>query len=298
MLALEARLQMPAQTEEVAEALEEGVVLRDGAMLTKATATRFGGVLLECVRVQFEAVARGGPWTATPLGGTQFALESDAIIVAIGQDPDLGPFTPRLHADRGLLRADRSQATSAERVYAGGDVASMARFVTEAIGMGKRAAAEIDRMLRGAAHRDGGKRAASGAGGNGGTPDNGRTADNGRDGETEPIVSPRAINMFYHPRQARAIEARRAVAERLDCDAEVQLGFDLERALAETRRCFSCGTCTHCDNCVRYCPDLAVQRRNDGAGGGYIVLADYCKGCGICVHECPTGSMKMVEEQR
>jgi Pyruvate/2-oxoacid:ferredoxin oxidoreductase delta subunit len=88
-----------------------------------------------------------------------------------------------------------------------------------------------------------------------------------------------------------------SAAERIEGDAEVQLGFDLEQALAETVRCFSCGTCTHCDNCVRYCPDLAVQRAN-GDGGGYVVLADYCKGCGICVRECPTGSMKMIEEAR
>jgi Pyruvate/2-oxoacid:ferredoxin oxidoreductase delta subunit len=32
------------------------------------------------------------------------------------------------------------------------------------------------------------------------------------------------------------------------------------------------------------------------ADGGYVVLTDYCKGCGICVKECPTGSMKMIEE--
>ncbi len=74
----------------------------------------------------------------------------------------------------------------------------------------------------------------------------------------------------------------------------MQLGLDIERALAETVRCFSCGTCTHCDNCVNYCPDMAVQR----AGDGYVVLTDYCKGCGLCVKECPTGSMKMLEELR
>jgi len=74
----------------------------------------------------------------------------------------------------------------------------------------------------------------------------------------------------------------------------VQLGFDLEGALAETARCFSCGTCIQCDNCVVYCPDLAVKREGDG----YVVLTDFCKGCGICVKECPTGSMKMTEEDR
>ena len=39
---------------------------------------------------------------------------------------------------------------------------------------------------------------------------------------------------------------------------------------------------------------MAVKR----AGAGYLVLTDYCKGCGVCVKECPTGSMKMQEELR
>ena len=68
----------------------------------------------------------------------------------------------------------------------------------------------------------------------------------------------------------------------------------LKYGAGDVSACFSCGTCTHCDNCVTYCPDLAVQP----FGGGYRVLTDYCKGCGLCVKECPSGSMKMVEELR
>ena len=74
----------------------------------------------------------------------------------------------------------------------------------------------------------------------------------------------------------------------------MQLGLDVEQALAEAARCFSCGTCIHCDTCVVVCPDLAVER----ADGGYRVLGDYCKGCGLCVKECPAGAMDMVEEAR
>jgi Pyruvate/2-oxoacid:ferredoxin oxidoreductase delta subunit len=45
---------------------------------------------------------------------------------------------------------------------------------------------------------------------------------------------------------------------------------------------------------VTVCPDLAVRRTE----GGYEVLGDWCKGCGLCVRECPSGSMRMVEERR
>jgi len=65
------------------------------------------------------------------------------------------------------------------------------------------------------------------------------------------------------------------MVRRLASGAEVQLGLELEQALQEGERCFSCGTCIHCDNCVVYCPDLAVRRDGDG----YVVLTDYCKGC-------------------
>ena len=87
-------------------------------------------------------------------------------------------------------------------MYAGGDVASMARFVTEAIGMGKRAAREIDRVLRGNAR-----------GVDGGGDDAGAEVD------AEPVVELAAINTFYYPRQARAVEQRLPAAKRLASDA-------------------------------------------------------------------------------
>jgi NADPH-dependent glutamate synthase beta subunit-like oxidoreductase/Pyruvate/2-oxoacid:ferredoxin oxidoreductase delta subunit len=269
ILALESRAQMPAQHEEVAEALEEGIALRDGAMLTAVREQGSAGQRLDCVRVRFEPGALRGQFTVTPLAGSEFTLDADAVMPSIGQDPDLTPLEGTLAADGALLKVGSGQATSAERVYAGGDMASMARFVTEAVGMGKRAAWAIDRALGG----------------------------NGHDvaaAEGEAVVPLGAIAGYYYPKQPRTAEARLDVAQRLAADVEVQLGLAAEQALAEGQRCFSCGTCILCDNCVVYCPDLAVKRVDDG----YDVLTDYCKGCGVCVKECPTGSMKMVEEAR
>ena len=277
IVALEGASQLPAQREEVAEAIEEGVALIDGAMLTGVVDTGTAGLAFECVRVRFEAGAQRGQFTVTPVADSHFSLVADAIITAIGQSPDLAPLRPAFKADGALLEVDEYQATSVEGVYAGGDVASMARFVTEAIGMGKRAAREIDRTLRGSVQRADRNDHAAGASAN-----------------AEPIVEFSAINEFYYPRQARAPEHRLDAAQRLASVAEVQIGFEVEQALAESERCFSCGTCIQCDNCVHYCPDLAVKRE----ASGYVVLTDYCKGCGICVKECPTGSMKMIEEAR
>ena len=276
ILALESVSQLPAQREEIEEALEEGIALVDGAMLTAAAEGDRGGLVLTCVNVRFERGAERGQFTVTPIVASEFSLAADALIPSIGQDPDLAPVHGVLEADGALLKVDRQQATSLEHVYAGGDVASMARFVTEAIGMGRRAACEIDLALRQSAEVSTEVSADVCA------------------TEPEPIVDLAAINTHYHPRRARTIERRLEIARRFDTADEVQIGFDVEEALAETARCFSCGTCILCDNCVDYCPDLAVKREADG----YVVLADYCKGCGLCVKECPTGSMKMVEELR
>ncbi|HET9762224.1 MAG TPA: FAD-dependent oxidoreductase, partial [Casimicrobiaceae bacterium] len=123
ILALESRAQMPAQREEVSEALEEGVRLVDGAMLARAVEHGRSGLALDCVRVQFEAGAARGQFTVTPVPGSEFGLDADAVVPAIGQDPDLAPLSA-LAADGKLLAADERQATSVERVYAGGDAAS------------------------------------------------------------------------------------------------------------------------------------------------------------------------------
>lgn len=268
ILALEPEARLPAQREEVIEAREERIELVDAAMLESVQADTGGALRLRCVRVHFEAGPVRGQFSVTPVPGSEFTLEADAIVASIGQDPELAPVQALLETDGTVLRTDPRQATSVEGVFAGGDVASNARFVTEAIGMGKRAAQQIDARLRGGA-------SAPTAG-------------------TEPVVSLDAINTFYHPKAPRAPERRLAPGPRLESGIEVQLGLDPGAALAESARCFSCGNCILCDNCFHYCPDLAIKR----VPGGYEVATDYCKGCGACVRECPTGSMVMREEIR
>ena len=133
--------------------------------------------------------------------------------------------------------------------------------------MGKRAAIDMDRALRG------GDRA-----------------------EAPALVPPGLdeIATWYHPKRRRAEPGRLPVEQRLANGDEVQLALSPEEVQSEAARCFSCGSCTSCDNCFQFCPDLAVTHGVEG----YAVLADYCKGCGLCVRECPTGSMVLREELR
>lgn len=275
LLALEQRAQLPAQAEEVVEALEEGIVLIDGARLEGVVDAGLDGLAIHCTKVALVAGAERGQFTITPIEGSSFSLSADAIVTCIGQDPDLAVLGDGFATVGGLLQTDAQLATSMPGVFAGGDMASMARFVTEAVGMGQRAAHAIAGELR---QRQGGITPA---------PAHALYDD-------EPLVDLPAISTHYHPQRARAQTPRTDAHERLRRDAEVQLGLELEQALAESERCFSCGTCINCDNCVVYCPDMAVNR----VGNDYVVLTDYCKGCGLCVKECPTGAMKMQEELR
>ncbi len=266
VLALESRAQMPAQREEVDEALEEGITLLDGAMLDELRSDG-ASLSLHCGRVSFVSGAVRGEFRLEPIPHSGFTLRADAVLTSIGQDPDLAPFGDTLQRRGALVEADAKTQAAAAAVWAGGDVASLARFVTEAIGMGKRAALAIDRHL---------------AGGDAAAADEG------------PAVPLSGIATWYHDPAARAHAPLAPVEARLHSSTEVQLGLDIEQVLAEGARCFSCGSCIDCDNCVAVCPDMAVKR----VGSGYEVLADYCKGCGLCVRECPTGSMTMVEERR
>jgi NADPH-dependent glutamate synthase beta subunit-like oxidoreductase/Pyruvate/2-oxoacid:ferredoxin oxidoreductase delta subunit len=265
VLALEPEGRLPAQHVEVEEAIEEGVRFVCGAMLRTAQSGA-AGLTLQCLRVEFKPGAKRGEFSVTPIEGSDFTLDADAVVPSIGQDADVARWGALLQAQGRLLGTDAAWRTSAEGIFAGGDVASMDRFVTQAVGMGKQAALEIARYVAGEAAGEG---FAVGA--------------------TVPFKD---INTHYYPEAQRHEPQTVALDERLQGFGEVQRALSAQEALAESQRCFSCGTCTHCDNCFFYCPDIAIEK----TATGYAVKYDYCKGCGLCVEECPTGSVTMHAE--
>ena len=265
VLALESDARLPAQAAEVAQAREEGVEFVTGAMM-QSVRPGGDGLTLTCIRVDFRPGAVRGEFSVDPVAGSEFTLTGDTIIPSIGQDADLARWDGLLEGNGPVLRATPDWRGTAEGIFVGGDVASMDRFVTAAIGMGKQAAAAIIRHI---------------------------------DPLNAPEIQPDApetgfdrINTAYHPPASRRRAEDAPLAARLGDFREVQQPLDADAALAEAGRCFSCGTCTFCDNCYFYCPDMAIIRHGDS----YEVNADYCKGCGLCVAECPTGAIRMYEE--
>ncbi len=267
VLALEPEAMLPAQRAEVIEATEEGIEFVTGAMMQSAEPGT-DGLRIRCTRVDFKRGTTRGAFNITPVEDSEFTLTADAIIPSIGQDADLSRWQDLLAGDGPVLKADASWHTGLDGVFTGGDVASMDRFVTQAIGMGKEAARSILVYI---------------------APDVG-AADAPAD---DPEAGFSVINTAYHPLAERNKPQNADVTARLGNFKEVQQSLDQSQAMTEASRCFSCGTCTYCDNCYFYCPDMAITKLD---GGGYEIKSDYCKGCGLCVAECPTGAIRMQED--
>jgi NADPH-dependent glutamate synthase beta subunit-like oxidoreductase len=78
----------------------------------------------------------------------------------------------------------------------------------------------------------------------------------------------------------------------LDTFDEVISGFDESQMIKEASRCFNCGICNDCDTCRIFCPEMAIQWDQNSRH----ILMDYCKGCGICIAECPRDAMNLEVE--
>jgi len=265
VLSLEPQDKLPAQQIEVDEAIEEAIEFVGGAMVQSVDESA-DGLTLNCIKVDFQPGETRGAFTVNPIAGSEFIIMSDAIIPSIGQDADLARWVELLEGGGPVVRTDKQWQTTARGVFAGGDVASMDRFVTQAIGMGKHAAEAIGRYVN--------------------------SNHVGAAALTNPEVPYSEINTHYYPAVDRHLQVNAEIAARLQNFQEVQTGLGQDDATAEAGRCFSCGTCIYCDNCYLYCPDMAITKLERG----YDVKTDYCKGCGLCVAECPTGSISMRDE--
>jgi NADPH-dependent glutamate synthase beta subunit-like oxidoreductase len=283
MLTLEPEAELPCQEEEVVESKEEGITLINAAMLQSVTDNGEQGLLLNCIKIEFTPGEERGQFSIEAIEGSEFTLEADSIVSSIGQDPDLTELGKLVDSNGALIKINEQQRTSIDGLFAGGDAASMERFVTHAFGMGKDVAREIDHYLYPDIAVDNKKRINR-------YLQEERTA---RSRDSSADVNMDAINTYYYDNLARENQLTVSVEERLKNFNETQLNFSVDTALKEVERCFSCGNCIFCDNCVYYCPDMAITKTEHG----YEVNDNFCKGCGLCVNECPTGSIKMFEDK-
>lgn len=253
------RERMPAHDDEVREAAEEGV-----AMKWLSTIAHADGGKITIERMELDA-------TGFPRPTGEFEeLAADSVVLALGQQADLSLLDglPEIETEDGVVTVGPDLMTGRPGVFAGGDMVPAERTVTVAIGHGKEAARHIDAWLRGTAYAP----------------------------PPEPaLASFELLNTWYYADAPATERPRLDAARRVSTFDEVQGGLDEDNALFEARRCMSCGNCFECDNCFGICPDNAVIKL--GPGNGFAIDYDYCKGCGLCVAECPSGSIRMEPER-
>jgi 2-oxoacid:acceptor oxidoreductase delta subunit (pyruvate/2-ketoisovalerate family) len=254
------RERMPAHDFEVEEALQEGVMVK--WLSTIKQAGDGGALTIEKMILD----AKGNP---QPTGEFE-TLEADSLVLALGQDVDLSLLdnVPGLTVSDGVVQVDpATMMTGHPGLFAGGDMVPAERNVTVAVGHGKKAARHIDAWLRGSQLAATPKHAAA---------------------------TFERLNPWYYSDAPKTLRPLLDLARRTSSFDEVQGGLSADNALFEARRCLSCGNCFECDNCYGVCPDNAVIKL--GPGKRFEFNYDYCKGCGICVAECPCGAIDMVKE--
>ena len=176
--------------------------------------------------------------------------------------------------ERGTIKIDQFGRIGNTNFFAAGDVVQLGSgqplMVVNAVGDGKRVAFNLDKVLRN-------------------IPLEPRTV------PIDVIVDLNRMNMTYFPHFPRVKQAMLAPMARRSTQQEVILAYTEEQASEEASRCFSCGTCNACDNCYLVCPEPCIVR-SVRSNGLYKILVDYCKGCRVCIEECPTGCLEGVPE--
>ncbi len=259
------RTEMPAITEEIEEALEEGIRLNELVMPMRFQRDGLGTVLT-CQRMRLGEPDESGRPRPVPDAGedAHFDLRCDRVILALGQTSNVAILPEGSQISSGGVLLGLSGAP----IFAGGDFATNEGTVADAIGSGRRGAWHIHRTL---------------------------TDEDLFPAPKEPVATPEVITMHLFGRAPSHHSVMLPAADRRHTFKEVRLGLadgpDRHPAVAEAQRCFSCGVCNECDRCIDYCPEGIVLRDGDGYRFDY----GYCKGCGICSSQCPRGVIYMSE---
>jgi NADPH-dependent glutamate synthase beta subunit-like oxidoreductase len=242
------RAEMPASQEEL-EALEaEGIKIILLANPTKILGSPENRVeKLECVRMELGPPDESGRRSPVPVEGSEFILDVDTVIPAIGQASDLrflegsGVDTPKGR----VISTSEDCRTTVEGIFAGGDVATGPATVIEAIAAGKRAALAIHEYLSGEKEQD-------------------FKVESEIDLEEYEEREKLKLSKIYFPyknieQRERAKMPELPVEERIRTFDEVELGYNEQLAIEEANRCLSCRKCIGCGICAEICPKDAIE---------------------------------------
>lgn len=257
--------EMPAFKEEITQATQEGIELVFLVAPVRVEPDTQGGLTLWLNRMELKGKDSSGRPKPEPVEGSEFPVSVDAIVKALGETLEMSDIPQTVAVGKGNIRVDEEWKTTHDLTVACGDCTGvMGNTVSEAIYSGRASAFSLYETLT--------KQKAPLL----------NVLDNR--GASEQQAKFKELNMAYFEKESALTPSLRGAQERATDFAEVEGHLSEQDAVSEAARCFKCGTCIECDNCFHFCPDLAIVRQE---GGGYEINFEYCKGCGVCVEECP-----------
>ena len=279
------RAEMPANEEEVFQAEEEGVKFSFLTIPVEIMGSDGKVASLHCLRTELGPPDNSGRRKPIPIEGSDYLLQVDAVIPAIGQTVDRRWFDDLLDlkwTKRNTLNVNiASMETSMEGVFAAGDAVSGPATVVEAIGGGKKAANAIDRYLRGIPHPK-------------------MPPVPVRRGRVDFIEIPASTKMaLVRPEMPMLNDERRRVTFQ-----QAELGYSENSAREEARRCLRCDICIRCGTCVDICSkkmgidalQMGYLDFNRSAPTDFRVTAERCILCGACASNCPTEAIRIEDK--
>jgi len=299
---------MNAAEHEVKDALREGVEIKGCLNPVEVVVDDTGrATALRVVELEEDG--------QSPKEGTEFDIECDLVVSAIGQKGDLVGLEA-FDNGKGFIDADQHyQVPDKPGHFVAGDIVRP-HLLTTAIGQAAIAVESIEHYL---SQQELGKRPkvdkhhfnllaklretglepeAYDHTEKWGTSEAKFAVHNYEDRSRQEIIPATKLFLGHFPFEARHQREEIPVSaqEVLGNFQERMHGLPEEEAVAEAKRCMSCGMCFECDNCVIYCPQDAVHRtpKSERTMGRYV-FTDYtrCIGCHICADVCPTGYIDM-----
>jgi heterodisulfide reductase subunit A-like polyferredoxin len=227
--------EMPANEEEIHECREEGIEIMTLTNPKRIIGENGRVKAVECLRMELGEPDVSGRRRPVPIAGSEFMMEVDAVVPAIGQESDWACLTEECACrltDWGTMKVDPlTLQTHDADIFAGGDSVTGPKTVIEAIAAGKQAAISIGRYILG------------------------EDLSAGRKKEWQAV---QAISTEGYDKIPRSRMPALSAEVRTGNFEEVQLGFTEDQVRAEAERCLSCAICSECYQCVEACLANAV----------------------------------------
>jgi len=238
------RAEMPANDEEVAEAIKEGVKIEYNVVPVEILGERGKVTAIHCQRTRLNGeVTDSGRSGLEMIPDTDFLMDADHVVVAIGQSPDapqLNIAGLKIDSSTGVIQINPlTLETSVPGVFAGGDCITGPNTVVDAMAAGLRAAESIDRYIQG------------------------QDLETERSFEPPPTAGIDLETLEASPYQRVRIPVIRP-QKRVNTYEETTLGISAKAAQRETQRCLNCALCSQCMECTTVC-ELGAVCHDDAA---------------------------------